>query len=238
MKRIIFLTALLFSIIGWSQEEKKEKKTSFVIMPIHNSVAGYNNVFLGSLELKDNLNLTFYSIFWNNPNFGNLQTGSDLFLETGVGLGFTAAKGKWYINPTLGFGHGKFLSGGTETRLAEGVIPSVFTVYNSGRFELEAYLAYYKNIRDLGNSRDLLLNWIIPGFKITNHFSAGAFYEQFTQVQTDDNLYEDTIYQFLGAYAKLSLKNGIWFRLAAGPNLATDLGTSKEFYKVQAFIPL
>ncbi|CAA0144377.1 DUF6733 family protein [Tenacibaculum maritimum] len=240
MKKLIIIALVLASQFIYAQEEKKKekKKTSFAIMPIHNSVAGFNNVFLGSIELKKNLNLTFYSIFWNNPTFGNLQTGSDLFLETGVGLGFTAAKGKWYINPTLGFGHGKFLSGGTETRLAEGIIPSIFTVYNSGRFELEAYLAYYKNIRDEGNSRDLLLNWVIPGVKVTNNFSAGAFFEQFSQLQTDNNLNEKEIYQFMGGYLKFSLNNGVWFRLAAGPNLATSLGTSKEFYKVQAFIPL
>ena len=240
MKNVVIIVSMLISSLVFSQEEmkKENKKMSFVIMPIHNSVAGYNNVFLGSMELKENLNLTFYSIFWNNPNFGNLETGSDLFLETGIGLGFTAAKGKWYINPTLGFGHGKFLSGGTETRLAEGVIPSVFTVFNSGKFELEAYIAYYKNIRDEGNSRDLLLNWVIPGFKITKNFSMGAFYEQFTQLRTEDNLNEKAIYQFTGGYMKVSLNNGVWFRLAAGPNLATSLGTGSEFYKVQAFIPL
>lgn len=237
MKKVIIAAILLMSSMVFSQE-KEEKKTSFAIMPIHNSVAGFNNVFLGSVELKENLNLTFYSIFWNNPTFGNLNSGSDLLLETGVGLGFTVAKGKWYINPTLGFGSGKFLSGATETRLAEGVIPSVLTIFNHKRFELEAYIAYYKNIRDEGNSRDLLLNWVIPGFKVTKHFSAGAFYEQFTQLRTDDNLNEKAIYQFTGGYVKLTMNNGVWFRLAAGPNLATSLGTSKEFYKVQAFIPI
>ncbi len=175
-------------------------------------------------------------MFWNNPNFGNLNSGSYLFLETGVGLGFNV--GKWYINPTLGFGHGKFLSGGTETRIAEGLIPNILILYNSGRFELEVYSAYYKNIRDMGDSRDLLLNWIIPGVKLTDHFSMGAFYEQFSQIQTDNNLNEKSIYQFMGGYVKFRLNNGVWFRLAAGPNLSIDLGTSKEFYKIQAFIPI
>ncbi len=240
MKKLLIVSLIVLSQWMYAQEEKekKERNTSFALMPIHNSVAGFNNVFLGTIDLKPKLKLTFYSIFWNNPNFGNLNSGSDLFLETGVGLGIVANKGKWYINPTLGFGHGKFLSGGTETRLAEGIIPSIFTVYNSGRFELEAYIAWYKNIRDEGNSRDLLLNWIIPGYKVNDTFSFGAFYEQFTQVRTDDGLHEDTIYQFMGGYIKVNVKKGIWFRLAAGPNLATDLGTAKEFYKVQAFISL
>lgn len=245
MKKIITLSILcVFTQFIMAQEmehkeEKEKKKTSFVIMPIHNSVAGFSNVFLGTTELKKNLNFTFYSVFWNNPNFGNLNTGSDLFLETGVGLGFKLANDKLYINPTLGFGHGKFLSDGSETTIAEGIIPSVLVLYNSGKFELDSYLALYKSFRRGGGvTRDLVLNWIIPGYKVSDRFSLGAFYEQFVQVRRSDDLAEKSIYQWLGGYVKLSLDNGIWFRFAAGPNLSTDLGTSKEFYKVQAFILL
>lgn len=247
MKKVINMLLIVFVLtygVAQAQEteevkEEEKKKTSFVIMPIHNSVAGFSNVFLGTTELKKNLNFTFYSVFWNNPNFGNLNTGSDLFLETGVGLGFKLANDKLYINPTLGFGHGKFLSNGTGTTIAEGIIPSVLVLYNTDKFELDSYLALYKSFRRGGDvTRDLILNWIVPGYKISDRFSLGVFYEQFVQVRRTDDLAEKSIYQWLGGYAKLKLDNGIWFRFAAGPNLATDLGTAKEFYKVQAFIPL
>ncbi|WP_346882463.1 DUF6733 family protein [uncultured Algibacter sp.] len=241
MKKLAIIAFALLMQVTQAQEmksdEKEKKKTSFVIMPIHNSVAGFSNVFLGSYELDEKKNLTFYSVFWNNPSFGGL-TGSDLFLETGVGLGFKLDK--WYINPTLGFGHGKFLSNSTETTVGEAFIPSVLVLYNSKRFELDSYLSLYKSFRK-GNgdaTRDLLLNWIVPGYKVNDHFSFGAFYESFSQIRTESGENEKHIYQWLGGYVKATLNNGVWFRFAAGPNLATDLGTSKEFYKIQAFIPI
>ena len=239
-KLFIIIIALVTLQNAFAQSPKKEeKKTSFVIMPIHNSVAGFSNVFLGSMELNKKVNFTFYSILWNNPNFGNISTGSDLFLETGVGLGFKLAQNKLYINPTLGFGHGKFLSQGKETKIAEGFIPSVLVLYNSGRFELDSYFALYKSFRKSeGPSRDLMLNWIIPGYKVSKRFSVGAFYEQFSQVRTSGDAPTGNIYQWMGGYMKFSMNNGTWFRFATGPNLASEFGTGKEFYKVQAFIPL
>jgi len=220
-----------------SKETKKSSNTNFILMPIHNSVAGFSNVFLGSIGLSKNVNFTFYSVFWNNPSFGNFNSGSDLFLETGIGLGFKL--GNLYVNPTLGFGHGKFLSGGTETVIGDGFIPSLGVLYNTRHFELDAYIALYKAFRKRGNtSRDLLLNWVAPGYKVNKRVSLGAYYEQFAQVRNSDESPEKSIYQWMGGYVKLSLDNGVWFRFAAGPNLATDLGTGEEFYKIQAFIPL
>ncbi|WP_299892271.1 DUF6733 family protein [uncultured Lacinutrix sp.] len=242
MKKVSIILLLCFVQTVFAQElkEKQSKKTSFVIMPIHNSVAGFSNVFLGNYELDKKKNLTFYSVFWNNPSFGG-NTGSDLFLETGIGLGFKL--NNWYINPTLGFGHGKFMSNSTETTIGEAIIPNVLVLYNSEHFELDFYLSYYKALRE-GNgdngdqTRDLLLNWVAPGYKLNKYFSFGAYYESFTQVRTHDGNGEDHIYQWLGGYVKATTNNGIWFRFAAGPNLGTDLGTSKEFYKIQAFIPI
>ncbi len=240
---LILATAFLGIYNGTSQEsekvEKKEKNTSLVIMPIHNSVAGFSNVFLGTSEINKKTNFTFYSIFWTNPNFGTPAAGSDLWLETGVGLGFKL--NKWYINPGLGLAHGKFLSGGKETLIGEGVIPKVLALYSNDVFEFETYVAYYKAARK-GSSdaitKDYLLNWIAPGVKFNKRVSMGAFYEQFVRTRTTDNLNEQSVYQWLGGYVKIALNNHIWFRVAAGPNLFTDSGTSKEFYKVQAFIPI
>lgn len=234
-KSIILLFVLSFTLIT-AQEEKTEKtKTSFAIMPIHNSGAGFNNVFLGSFELKPKTNLTFYSVFWVNPSFGN--QGKDLFLETGVGLGFASKDGKLYVNPSLGFGHGKLLSNTAGTKIAESVIPSLFLVYNSGRFEFETYHAYYMSLRGEGNSQDLMLNWVIPGYKVSKHFSFGGFYEHLGQTRVD-NGDTKTLYQFLGGYVKATLNNGVWFRFAAGPNISNDKLNANEFYKIQAFIPL
>ncbi|PKH51668.1 hypothetical protein CXF68_13675 [Tenacibaculum sp. Bg11-29] len=231
---IITLISLLFTFTFLAQE-KKETKTTFAIMPIHNSGAGFNNVFLGSYELKPRKKLTFYSVFWVNPSFGN--QGKDLFLETGIGLGFTSKNKKWYINPSLGFGHGKLLSQTSGTKIAESIIPSLFLVHNSGRFEFEAYTAYYKSLRGQGNSQDLMLNWVIPGFKVNKHFSLGGFYEHLGQTRVDNGK-KVTLYQFLGGYLKATMNNGVWFRFAFGPNISGDNVNANEFYKIQAFIPI
>ncbi len=239
MKKSIYITVLLFtfSIFNTYSQEKKSKKnkTTFAIMPIHNSAAGFNNVFLGSHQIKPKTSLTFYSVFWVNPLFGN--GGKDLFLETGVGLGFSLANDKLYLNPSLGFGHGKLLSGAAETKIAESIIPSIFMIYNTRKFEFEGYTAYYKSMRGEGNSQDLMLNWIIPGYKISNSLSIGAFYEHLGQTRVDSGDTK-TLYQFLGGYIKTTLNNGVWFRFAAGPNVSNDHLNSKEFYKIQAFIPI
>ncbi|KAB1159341.1 MULTISPECIES: DUF6733 family protein [Tenacibaculum] len=236
MKKIYLITVinLLLTFTLYSQE-KKASKTTFAIMPIHNSGAGFNNVFLGSYELKPRKKLTFYSVFWVNPSFGN--QGKDLFLETGVGLGFVSKNKKWFINPSLGFGHGKLLSQTAGTKIAESIIPSLFLVHNSGRFELEAYTAYYKSLRGEGNSQDLMLNWVIPGFKVNKHLSLGGFYEHLGQTRVD-NGNKVTLYQFLGGYIKTTLDNGVWFRFAFGPNISNDNVNANEFYKIQAFIPI
>ena len=231
---IITLINLLFTFTINAQESKASK-TTFAIMPIHNSGAGFNNVFLGSHQIKPKTNLTFYSVFWVNPSFGN--QGKDLFLETGIGLGYSLANNKLYLNPSLGFGHGKLLSGAAETKIAESIIPSLFMIYNSGRFEFEAYTAYYKSLRGEGNSQDLMLNWVIPGFKINKSLSIGGFYEHLGQTRADSGN-TITLYQYLGAYIKTTLNNGVWFRFAAGPNISGDRVNSKEFYKIQAFIPI
>lgn len=243
MKTLCSVLIFMISIsIAYTQEStKEEKKASFAAHTIHNSVAGFSTVFLGSLPINDKLDLTMYSVFWTNPTFGLEPSpgGGDLFIETGIGLGFKLLNDKWFINPSLGFGHGKFLSLGETTLLGEGIIPSVFTTYNQGKFEFEAYLAYYGALRKGGPvTRDFLLNWVAPGINAHKRFSVGAYYEQFVLTRsTDDIIREDSVYQWLGGYLKLKFDKGIFFRVAAGKNFATNLGQSDEFYKISAFIP-
>ncbi len=244
MKNLCTILIFIMSTsLSYAQEltPKKERKPSFAAQIIHNSAAGFSPVFLGSIPINDKLDLTMYSIFWTNTAFGlePSPSGGDLFVETGIGLGFKLFQDKLFLNPSLGLGHGKFLSLGDTTLLAEGLIPSIFTTYNQGKFEFEAYLAYYGAIRKGGPvNRDFLLNWIAPGVDIHKNFSFGAYYEQFVLTRsTNDLIMEDSVYQWLGGYLKLKFDKGISFRIAAGKNLATNFGHSKEFYKISAFIP-
>ncbi len=219
--------------------EKEKLSSGAALHIIHNSVAGFHPVFLGHIGLRPKLDLTFYTVFWTNPSFGTLDQGNDLWLETGVGLGFKTLENKLFINPSLGITSGKFLSGGNQTLLAEGFVPSIFLLYNDKRFEFEFYAAHYTAARKGGDvTKDFLLNWIVPGVKINSKFSVGAYYEQFVLTRITEGE-SHSIYQWMGGYAKVNIGNGHFLRFAAGKNLYKDVGASAdEFYKFSAFIAL
>ncbi|MDB0037908.1 hypothetical protein N9F08_00950 [bacterium] len=221
--------------------EEKEPKAHFAVNFVHNSVAGFFPVFLGTFETKKKFDVTFYNILWTNATFGTPSTGGDMWLENGVGLGFHALDNELFINPSIGFTHGKFLSGSTHTKLFEGMVPNVLVIYNHKRFEFEGYFALYKAMRQgHGGQRDFILNWAYPGVKITKRISAGGYYEQFRLMrnETAANAPTGDIYQNVGGYIKFGFDNGINARIGLGVNLQTDLNSAGEFYKMNVFIPL
>lgn len=218
--------------------EKKTRASGLAVNIVQNNVGGFFPVFLGHINLKPNLNATWYSVFWTNPSFGTLDVGGDLWLETGAGLGFSSSDGKWFVNPSIGFTHGKLLSGGERTAIGDGIVPSIMALYNDRFFEFEFYFAYYKALRKEGPvTKDFVLNWIAPGIKVSKSFSIGAFYEQFvlTRITEGD---PHSIYQWLGPYVKVPVGDGHFVRFAGGKNLANQEATGNEFYKISAFITL
>ncbi len=240
--KTIKCTILLFMLVGgyvFSQEEEQTNKTTFATKIIHNSVAGFYPIFFGNFETNKNYDITFYTIFWTNPSFGNLPSGSDLLLETAVGLGFKFFDNSLYVNPSFGITSGKFSSNSTGTKIAEGIVPSLYVNYQTNIIDFEGYISYYKSIREDDDilTKDYLLNWIAPGIHVSKRLVAGLFYESFgvTRQEEGDPL---LVYQWLGGSLKLKFDKGIAFRISMGATLNTDAGTSDEFYKVSAFIPL
>lgn len=245
MKKLLITICITAFFINFmhaqTDVDSSEKKATFATQILHNSVAGFYPIFLGSFETNKSYDITFYSIFWTNTSFGNLESGSDLLLETGVGLGFKFFDNAMFFNPSLGISHGKFSSDVSGTRIAEGLVPNLFVAYNKGLFDFEGYIAYYKSLRDSDRikTKDYLLNWVAPGINVSKRLVIGAYYESFgisRQEDIDDGAVK--IYQWLGASVKLKFDKGINFRISAGGTLKTDVDTSDEFYKVAAFIPL
>ncbi|WP_281986239.1 DUF6733 family protein [Aquimarina aggregata] len=239
-KHIILILISILTLCSLNaQETEEENKATFATKIIHNSVAGFYPIFFGNFETNKNYDITFYTIFWTNPAFGNLQSGSDLLLETSVGLGFKFLNNSLYVNPSFGITSGKFSSNSTGTKIAEGVVPSLYINYQKGLLDFEGYIAYYKSIREDDDiiTKDYLLNWMAPGINVNKRIVLGAFYESFgiTRQEDADPL---LVYQWLGGSVKLKFDKGIAFRISAGATLNTDAGTSDEFYKVSAFIPL
>lgn len=239
--KITIILFLITTTVLFAQKQQTDtpKKATFATKIIHNSVAGFYPIFFGNFETNKSFDITFYTIFWTNPAFGNLQSGSDLLLETSVGLGFKFLDKSLFVNPSFGITSGKFSSNSTGTKIAEGLVPSVYVNYQKGIFDFEGYIAYYKSIREDDNilTKDYLLNWMAPGIKVGNRVVLGAFYESFgiTRQEQGNPL---LVYQWLGASIKLKFDSNIVFRISAGSTLNTDAGTSDEFYKVSAFIPL
>ncbi|WP_109300791.1 DUF6733 family protein [Aquimarina sp. AU474] len=247
MKKVIILCICLCLYYNVSnaqdQEQKQEKnKTHFAVKIIQNSVAGFSPLFVGSFETNKNFDITFYSMFWTNTAFGNLESGSDQLLETGVGLGFKLMKGSLYLNPGVGFAHGKFFSTVGGTLVGEAIIPNTFMAYHDSIFDFEAYIAYYKSLRNREDisTRDLFLFWAAPGINVSDRVVLGGFFEELAFMGLEDDTIPEKniqVYRFLGGSIKLKMDSGIAFRFSAGANLVTDVGASDEFYKVSAFIP-
>lgn len=227
---------------GDLEEKAKTKKANLAMKLVQNSVAGFSPMFFGGFETNKKFKVTMYSIFWTNTSFGNPQAGSDLLVETGVGLAFPLLNNQLVINPSIGFGHGKFFSNVSGTRVGEGIIPNIFAAFHNDRIDSEAYLSYYKSFRNNEeiNTQDYVLLILAPGININKRLTVGAFYESLAitrqeVVEGDDNV---QLYQFLGGSVKVKFDNGVAFRFSGGPNLSSDIGASKEFYKTSVIIPL
>ena len=221
------------------KEGKKEEKlpASFAVQVLQNNAAGFYPLILGSFGLNSKLSFTYYGVFWTNASFGTLETGGDLWFEYGAGVAFKAANNKLFINPSLGFTNGKFLSGSNQSVVGDGIVPSVFALFNQGKFETEFYLSYYKALREEGPvTRDFVLNWVLPGIRISDHVALGVHYEQFvnTRVTGGDG---SSVYQWLGGYLRLTAGKGYSLRISAGKNLHEG-AIAPEFYKIQVFLPL
>jgi|GEM_PF-969499 len=226
-------------------KEEKPKGAHLAMKVVQNSVAGFSPMFFGGFDTNHKFKVTMYSIFWTNTSFGNPAAGSDLLVETGVGLAFPLLNNKLVVNPSIGFGHGKFFSDVPGTRVGEGIIPSVFTAYHDDRFDVEGYLAYYKSFRDTEelNTQDYLLAVFAPGVNVGKRVVLGGFFESLTvrnieAMRDEADAKPVNLYNFLGGSIKLKFDNGVAFRFSGGANLKTDIGASSEFYKTSVFMPL
>lgn len=222
------------------EENKKEDgklPATFAVQVLQNNAAGFYPLVLGSYGLSKKLSLTYYGVFWTNPTFGSPESGSDLWFEYGVGLGFKAAGNRLFLNPSMGFTNGKFLSGGEQNVIGDGIVPSLFALFNEGPFETEFYFSYYKSLRSEGPvTRDFILNWVLPGFKIGDHLALGVHYEQFVNTRVTGGE-GSSVYQWLGGYVRLTAGKGYSLRVSAGKNLK-DGPIAPEFYKISVFLPL
>ena len=222
---------LLISTHLFSQKEKELPPPSFNVGINYDNMFGFYPGIYGSFGVNENLSFTYYGLLWTNPSFGTPTSGSDNWLETGFGLGIELGDGKWYLNPSLAFTHGKLLSGGAEGVIGDGIAPNLSILYTDDDIELEAFGVWYKALREKGLfTYDYALFWFLPGFIINEHISAGLHFEGFvlTRVTAMD---AGQLFQVVGAYTKFTVDNRYSFRLSLGKNFK-DTEYPNEFYKV------
>lgn len=240
----IFLLICTCRVVTFSQEgEDKIRPSTFGITLTQENAFGFYPVIYGSLGLSSSLDLTFYSAMWTNPSFGLPQTtfSSDLWLENSFGIGFDILNGDAYVNPSLGFTHGKFLSGSDESVAFEGIVPSLSLYLYPGGMDTEIFISFYQNLRDEvtdpvnRSTADMIFYWMTPGYWLSDRVSIGFHYEGL-YLRFGDGNYESS-YQWLGPFIKLRAHGKYDFRFMAGPNLKDGI-YSKEFYKITTNIPL
>lgn len=238
-KRVFILPILLlFFFKAFSQEKKEILPPTFTITLNMDNAFGFNPAVYGSMGLNEKLSFSFYSIFWTNPSYGTISDGSDLWLETGAGVSFTALGGALFINPSLGFTHGRLLSDSPRGAFMEGIVPNVAAFYEKNKLELELYMGYYKALQNKGDlSGDYLLYWILPGYRVSNSISLGIHYESFVLTQVNQG--ETGVwYRWLGAYINFDVSEQYSFRFSGGTNTVDNDIYAPDFYKLSVFIPL
>lgn len=232
MRKIIASIVLgLCCIFMYAQEDN----SSLTIGINQDNAFGFAPAVYGNVGLDAPVDLTYYGIFWTNHAYSN--DGIDNWLETGVGVSFMAMQDQLFVNPSLGFTHGRTLSGTEKGYAGEGIVPNIVALFANDRFETEFYFGYYKALRKGGDSADFALYWLYPGIKLNEKFSIGAHYEQF-YLTRDDAGNSESFYQWLGGYAKFTAKSKYSFRFSMGRNLNDNELYSKDFYKLAVLFPL
>ena len=242
---VIAVFILLFQQTIFSQEATSDERraSTFGITLTMENAFGFYPVIYGTIGLNSKIDLTFYGVMWTNPTFGLPQStySSDLWLENSFGIGFNAFNGNAYISPSIGFVHGKFLSGGEQSVAFEGIVPSLSFYLYPGNFDGEIYFSLYQHLRDEvtdpdnRSTADLIFYWVTPGYWISKSFGVGVHYEGLF-LKFGDGDFESS-YQWLGPYVKLRVNGKYDLRFAAGPNLKKGI-YADEFYKLTANIPL
>ncbi len=220
-----------------AEEKKPLPPGTFAVNILHNSFAGIHPAVFGSIPTYKKFSISYYGVFWSNPAFGNPSSGNDFWFEHGAGIAFTALKQKLLINPSIGFAHGKLLSGHESTVVGDGIIPSVFMHYGQGKFSADFYFAYYKSLRQGPNaSADFIFNWVNPSISLNKYFSLGLYYEQFVNTRTGEDGGFTSINQWLGGSIRFSAGNGPSFMVAGGKNFSG--GGGQDFHKISASFPI
>ena len=234
----LFLLLVLSGMPAFLFGQEDAPPSSITLVLNQDNAFGFYPAVFGNIGVTAHSGVTFYGIFWTNASFGSPAAGADLWTETGVGWNWSVLNNRLLLNPSLGVTNGKLLSGGAQGVIADGIVPGFTGFYLDDRFEVELFGAYYKALRREGPiTSDYALYWIYPGVRFSKSFSAGFHAESFQLTRTDGGD-PSTLYAWVGAYVKATVKETYSLRFSAGKNFTENSDYAPEYYKLNLVIPI
>lgn len=234
----LFFVFFLLPITCFAQTNLEEKATSTfdIALDLDNAYGFYPGVY-GSFGLNKRLSLTFYALMWTNPTYGvpTPSQGTDLWLETGIGIGFSVFSENLYVNPSVGITHGKVLSGGENSLVGEGITPNLVLTSIHDKIDGELYVGYYDALRKGGDIQYKLIQyWLYTGMFVHENIALGLHYEIYSLGDSETSLQKQ--YEWLGGYVKFLIGEKYSFRFATGKNFLENDQFSPEYYKLSLYL--
>lgn len=248
MKKILFLIILLMSIFFNQLLSKSEpaNETTITLSIAQDPSFGFYPFVNGVVPLNNDLDFTFYGIFWTQDALAGKQGGIGLLTEFGVGMNFKFQDGAFFINPNLGLGNGKFQSGGGRHIIGDNLAISLFAGYSTNSIDFTIGGIYWKGLR-----REEMITPYIDQieytaslwYKLKKWFNFGLYVDHYL-LSTDDTKTKETntSYFWVGPSFKFIARSGatVWFTL--GPDLVEYLNNQdnakvNDYYKLVASFP-
>lgn len=230
--------ALAMTVTGLSSvatvapaQEMMVPESSYTVMLNQDSFFGFYPSFNGLMALSENMDFSFYGIFWTTPDFAsNAPGGADLWTEFGAGVNLKYMDGKLNVKPQLGITNGVLQSGVNDGggNFGDGIVPSLTINYSDDYFELESYNGYYIATAD-SDGNDFLHLWINGGYKFASFASGGLHYEWLDIPSADG---DTVLYKWFGPYVQFSVDSGLFARFTAGSQIDAAGGEEGDFYKL------
>lgn len=258
-QKVEALEAKVAELEGRSGSEGHGDKHGFDRHKFHGGVIlkqdnffGFQTIIDAGYEVADNIDFTFYSWLWTNPNFGQSSVvsgprgdsvnsgGKGLWTEFGIGLNFRFFDNTLSINPNIGMLNGSLLSSevvGKDIRAGEGIVPNLVVNYDNNYVTANLYVAYYMATRG-PRARDFLHNWINVGVKPALFGvdktlpinSVGIHWEHLWAAKNRiDSSLEGVVYNWVGPYIEFGLPKNLALRFAGGFDMKGNV--SSNFYQ-------
>lgn len=243
MKSIILVLALLTtSFYSFSQENNSDDPATYMTLSIAQDPAfGFYPFISGGIGINKDLTFTYYGIFWTQDALAGKEGGLGLYTEFGVGLNFSFADGKMYLNPSLGLANGKYQSGGARPIIGDAIVPAIFAGYKSGDIELN-----FAGITWLGFRKEMLVDKYRDQFEYSlngwyaahKYFDFGLYLDHFLYSEDDKNtVISNTGYFWVGPSFRFKTKSGAAFWFTFGPDFVEHLNSIEnakinDYYKI------